>query len=309
MAKSQKTNRYRLPYARQAFARVFEAGVDRTVAFVDVETTGLSAKTDRITQFAGIRFRFNSETKTFTELETIDTLINIGFPLDPLISEKTHITDEMLAAAPKESEAFGAIAEFLSGIDCFIGYNESFDFGFVSELYRRHNLAFAPPERFDVMIMFRDLVTVYQSYPCHQGGAARYFGIKVGKDSLHNALNDIRLTYTLFKQMFADYSAKPVPDSQKGLPVPFIIAKWFWHSDRTVRQNRIYFLTSFRVPGENQNTTLKIWYEVGDRSFGVDTGQKKTTIFDLDMERFVERVLAYMGVDRVEDLSHLPDVA
>ena len=308
MAK-KKSNRYRLPYARQTFARVFEEGVDRTVAFVDVETTGLSAKTDRITQFAGIKFRFNSETKEFTELETINTLIYIGFPLDPIISKKTHITDEMLAAAPKESEVFGAIAEFLSGIDCFIGYNECFDYGFVSEMYRRQNLAFAPPERFDVMIMFRDIVTVYKSFPCHQEGAARYFKIPVGKDSLHNALNDIRLTYTLFDRMFADYSAVSVTESQKGLPVPFIIAKWFWHSERTVRQNRIYFLTSFRVPGENQNKTLKIFYEIDDRSFGVDTAQKETTIYDLDMEKFVERVLAYMGVDRVEDLSHLQNVA
>ena len=103
------------------------------LAVIDVETTGGSAKQERIIEFAVIVF---DESGIIDEYET---LINPEKSVPPFISHMTGITDEMLVNAPKFYEVAKKIIEITDNC-IFVAHNVRFDFSFVTEEY--YNLGY-----------------------------------------------------------------------------------------------------------------------------------------------------------------------
>lgn len=98
---------------------------------LDVETTGLNAKNDRIIEIAAIKFNILSN-----EHQVFEALINPGIPVPGLISNLTGITNQMLA----DKESFKSIAQDLHtfiGDLPIVAYNASFDKGFIVEEFER----------------------------------------------------------------------------------------------------------------------------------------------------------------------------
>lgn len=99
---------------------------EATFVVVDVETTGLSPATDRITEIAMMKV------KNGVLVDEFSTLIN---PLIPILAEITTLTgidNTMVQDAPPAREVVPYIAEFL-GDAIFVAHNAPFDWGFVSE--------------------------------------------------------------------------------------------------------------------------------------------------------------------------------
>ena len=94
-----------------------------TVVF-DIETTGLSVATCRITEIGAVRIRDGEVLKTF------NTLVNPEIPIPPIVVEKTHITDEMVKDAPKVPEALQSFLDFI-GDAPLVAHNANFDVGFI----------------------------------------------------------------------------------------------------------------------------------------------------------------------------------
>ncbi len=97
-----------------------------TYVVLDLETTGLSCRYDKIIEFGGVRVENGVETGR------LDILINPGRKLPKKIVNITKITDEMLKNKPTIEEAFPQILEFLKGA-ILVTHNAEFDFSFLQE--------------------------------------------------------------------------------------------------------------------------------------------------------------------------------
>ena len=106
------------------------------VAF-DIETTGLNAQLDRMTEIGAVIFR-GSEV-----LSTFNTFVNPGQPIPAEITELTGIRDEDVADAPGEKEAMKAFLDY-AGDRPLIAHNAHFDIGFMRAAAQRSGLHFDP---------------------------------------------------------------------------------------------------------------------------------------------------------------------
>ena len=91
---------------------------------VDVETTGLSAIEDRITEISMMKVRDGVLVDEFA------SLVNPLIPIPLFITELTGISDLMVRDAPPAREIVPTMSKFLEG-SIFTAHNAPFDWGFV----------------------------------------------------------------------------------------------------------------------------------------------------------------------------------
>ena len=96
---------------------------DEYVAF-DLETTGLSSRSDTIIEIGAVLL------KRGVEIDRFQTFVDPERPLDMRIVELTGISQEMLRGAPKLSEVLPKFLEFV-GDRVLVAHNSDFDTGFV----------------------------------------------------------------------------------------------------------------------------------------------------------------------------------
>ena len=106
------------------------------VAF-DIETTGLNAENDRMTEIGAVIFS-GSEMK-----ETFNTFVDPERHIPADITELTGIKDSDVKGAPSEKEAMEMFMEFV-GDRPIIAHNAHFDVGFMTAAAKRNGLRFLP---------------------------------------------------------------------------------------------------------------------------------------------------------------------
>ena len=99
----------------------------------DFETTGLSSKYDRITEFGAVLVVDGMVR------DRKDFFVNAGMHIPELIQKKTHITDEMIKDGLTEKEAALEIEKFAEGC-ILVSHNASFDVGFLNAMRLRVGL-------------------------------------------------------------------------------------------------------------------------------------------------------------------------
>jgi len=102
----------------------------------DIETTGLSALNNHITEIGAVRVK-NGEV-----LSRFNTFVDPGEPIPENIVKLTGITDEMVKGAPSEAEAVRAFLEF-AGDAVLVAHNAGFDTGFIRRVCEENELPFA----------------------------------------------------------------------------------------------------------------------------------------------------------------------
>ena len=106
------------------------------VAF-DIETTGLNAMNDRMTEIGAIIF-------SGTEIKQVfNTFVDPERHIPPDITQLTGIRDSDVAGAPKEKEAMQMFIDFI-GDRPIIAHNAHFDVGFMTAAANRQGLKFSP---------------------------------------------------------------------------------------------------------------------------------------------------------------------
>ncbi len=104
------------------------------VAF-DLETTGLSSKTDTIIEIGAVLM------KDGKELDRFQTFVDPKRPLERKIVELTGISDDMLVGAPTIEEALPRFLEFV-GDRVLVAHNSDFDTGFIRAACERLGLPY-----------------------------------------------------------------------------------------------------------------------------------------------------------------------
>ena len=101
----------------------------------DTETTGLSARYDRVIEFGGVIVEAGRVLKRF------DTFINPEIPLtgNEEALEKNHIRPEDLKDAPTMKQVLPKILEFF-GDNILVAHNANFDVGFINAALEREGL-------------------------------------------------------------------------------------------------------------------------------------------------------------------------
>ncbi|MDO4888769.1 MAG: 3'-5' exonuclease [Actinomycetaceae bacterium] len=148
-------------------------------AVLDVETTGLSPRTDRIVEVAIVTLGDNGAAEG-----EWSSLVNPG---RPVAASFVHgLTDEDVALAPSIGQLLPKITELMLG-RAVVAHNAHFDVGFLNAAYARSGLDFAIPARATACTL--ELSKIYLPPGRHSlTAAARRAGIDT--PTHHRALAD-----------------------------------------------------------------------------------------------------------------------
>lgn len=156
---------------------------------VDVETTGLDAKNDHMTEIAAARVEGGVVTNTFS------TFVHSSVPIPAMVSRITGITDEMIADAPEESSVLSQFLAFVGDYP-IVGYNISFDLGFLHYAAQRACQSL-PRKTFDVHSYAKRLLPGKPGYKlCN---VAEY--LAVDQPTAHRALADVLTTVSCAERL------------------------------------------------------------------------------------------------------------
>jgi len=139
--------------------------LERPIAFIDVETTGLDPHSDRIVEISMIKVRPDGEEEHFSHR------INPGIPIPPGVTAIHGISDEDVAGEPTFRQRAKKIRDFLDGCDIG-GFNViGFDLPCLESEFERAGLKFSREGRYlvDTQVIYhqrepRDLKSAYMKY-------------------------------------------------------------------------------------------------------------------------------------------------
>lgn len=177
--------------------------IDTTYCVLDLETTGLSFRTDKITE-VGIMKVKNGEV-----IDSFSCFVNPEKPIPPEVVEVTKITDEMVKDAETIDKVFPKILEFV-GDSVLVAHNADFDIPFLK--YHGNLLGYELNNTYmDTLRLAKVLFPEFTRYKL--GFIADKLGIKV--EVAHRALDDVDTTVKVLNVMMGmlkEKGAKTIDD-------------------------------------------------------------------------------------------------
>ncbi|MCR3757517.1 DNA polymerase III subunit alpha [Clostridium felsineum] len=163
--------------------------IDTTYCVLDLETTGFSPKTEKITEIGIMKYEGEKVVDKFS------LFVNPEKPIPARVVEVTNITDDMVRNAETIDKVFPKMLEFIKGT-VLVAHNAAFDIGFL-----KHNAKVLGYEfdftYLDTLSLAQAVFPQYKSYKL--GRIAKNLGIKV--EVAHRALDDVDTTVKVFSKM------------------------------------------------------------------------------------------------------------
>ena len=180
---------YLVPEKENSVTNVKGQDLDTTYCVLDLETTGFSAVTEKITE-VGIMKVKNGEL-----IDEFSCFVNPEKPIPQRVVEVTNITDDMVKDAETIDKVFPKILEFL-GDSVVVAHNAKFDVGFLKQNAKvlGYNFDYTV---LDTLALAKDVFPEMKKYKL--GKIADALGIKV--EVAHRALDDVDTTVKVFNVM------------------------------------------------------------------------------------------------------------
>ena len=191
--------------AQLAFASLGTPLVDTTFVVIDLETTGLSPRADRITEIGAVKVRGGEV------LGELRTFVHPGCPIPPGITAVTGITDAMVRDAPTLVTVLPLVLGFLADA-VLVAHNAPFDVGFLRHSAERHGFDRFEPVVVDTARLARRLLRS-ELRDCRLETVARHLRSRTAPR--HRALADARATVDVLHGLIeraGSYGAVTVED-------------------------------------------------------------------------------------------------
>ncbi|MBI4607686.1 MAG: WYL domain-containing protein [Candidatus Rokubacteria bacterium] len=172
--------------------------LDRPLAVVDVETTGLSPRYgDRVVEIGLLRVEGASQV-------TFESFVNPRRLISPRATAVHGITEEMVATAPPFAEVAKRVWQLLDGA-VLVGHNVGFDWSFLNAERRYLGL---PPLEGPLI----DTLVLARRYFAFSRNGLGTIALELGLPERvrHRALADVLTTWEVLKRFLADLRAKGV---------------------------------------------------------------------------------------------------
>ena len=174
-----------------------------TYCVLDLETTGFSFRTEKITEIGIMKV------KDGKVLDEFSCFVNPEKPIPQRVVEVTNITDEMVKDAETIDKIFPKMMDFI-GDSILVAHNADFDIGFLK--YNASELGYKLDNTYlDTLRLSKELFPDYKKYKL--GVIAENLGIEV--EVAHRALDDVDTTVKVFNvmlDMLKEKGAKNIDD-------------------------------------------------------------------------------------------------
>lgn len=191
----------------------------RPIVSLDVETTGLNPKYDRVIQIGIIKIHPDGREKEWS------TLVNPGTPIPSEACQIHGITDEMIASELPFAGIGVGLNNALKGCD-LCGYNIKFDVDFLIAEFKRISIDFQPGMLIDSYKIFA------KKEPKNLAAAVKFYLNEEISDG-HQALPDARAALRILEAQLEKYL--DLPRNINGLD-QFCFGKsnekFIWKGDR-----------------------------------------------------------------------------
>lgn len=175
---------------------------DKSLAIVDLETTGMSARRNRVIEIAIIRIEGNKIVDTFT------SCINPEISIPSFITHLTGITNSDVEKAPVFADIRHKVKKILKGAT-FVAHNVWFDYSFIQSEFERAALQFESKRCCTVRLSRR----LYPQFKSHSLEAViQRFGFTY--KTRHRAYDDAHIVWQFLKKI------------KKEIPAPLVKSTW-----------------------------------------------------------------------------------
>jgi len=176
----------------------------RPLAFVDLETTGATATSDRVTEIGIIEVDEDGSVREWQQL------VNPGTRIPAFIEQLTGISNAMVADAPP----FEAVAEeTLRRLEgrLFIAHNARFDYGFLKNEFKRLGVTFQAP----VLCTVKLSRTLFPEHKRHNlDSLIERHGLQA--KARHRALADAQLIHQFWQKIHVDRNSDDIEAALKA---------------------------------------------------------------------------------------------
>lgn len=155
----------------------------------DLETTGFSAKKDRITEIGAVKIVNGVITDTFS------TFVNPQRPIPTKITELTGITDAMVSDAPSDVQAVDDFLKFC-GEAVLVAHNAPFDTSFIREVCEKSGREYAYTS-VDTVAICRSILKDIKN--CKLDTVAKF--LRLPEFNHHRACDDANILAQIFLQL------------------------------------------------------------------------------------------------------------
>lgn len=234
-----------------------------TFVCLDLETTGLDCKQDRIIELAVAKFTFDGV------LEGFETLINPEIPIPQESVAIHHITQEMIQDKPTIREILATLLDFIGDLP-IVGHGIPFDINMIKASAERLQLTSTIHKNlfFDTLRLAR----LYGRSPTNSLEMLRqHFNIQ--EEGAHRAMSDVVVNIQVFKHLTSTFTT--LEDVVKALSKPIQMKHMPLgkHKGREMKELPLQYLFWAAKQEFDEDLLFTIRSEIGRRKKGATFGQ------------------------------------